>query len=62
MTFCRLLAREGIAEEIEEGAAREVPVLGTCAGMVMLAKEGDRQVEKTEKELLGIMDKGVKRM
>jgi len=60
-TLCRLLAREGIAEEIKEAAARGVPILGTCAGLIVLAKEGDRQVEKTGQELLGIMDTRVNR-
>lgn len=60
-TLCRLLAREGIAEEIKEAAARGVPILGTCAGLIVLAKEGDQQVEKTGQELLGIMDTRVNR-
>src|SRR5664280_820842 len=40
-TLCRLLAREGIAEEIKAAAAKGVPILGTCAGLIVLAKEGD---------------------
>ena len=60
-TLCRLLALEGIAEEIKTAAARGVPILGTCAGLVLLAKEGDKQVEKTNQELLGIMDIKVNR-
>jgi len=60
-TLCRLLAREGIAEEIKEAAAKGVPILGTCAGLIVIAKEGDRQVEKTGQELLGIMDTRVNR-
>lgn len=60
-TLCRLLAREGIAEEIKEAAAKGVPILGTCAGLIVLAKEGDQQVEKTGQELLGIMDTRVNR-
>ncbi|MDQ1251534.1 MAG: pyridoxal 5-phosphate synthase pdxT subunit, partial [Euryarchaeota archaeon] len=60
-TLCRLLVREGIADEIKEAAARGVPVLGTCAGLIVLATEGDQQVEKTGQELLGIMDTRVNR-
>lgn len=60
-TLCRLLAREGIAEEIRDAATRGVPILGTCAGLIVLAKEGDEQVEKTSQELLGIMDIKVNR-
>ena len=60
-TLCRMLAREGIAEEIKDAVTREVPILGTCAGLIVLAKEGDEQVEKTSQELLGIMDTKVNR-
>jgi pyridoxal 5'-phosphate synthase pdxT subunit len=60
-TLCRLLAREGIAEEIKAAAAKGIPILGTCAGLIVLAKEGDEQVEKTSQELLGIMDIKVNR-
>jgi 5'-phosphate synthase pdxT subunit len=60
-TLCRLLAREGIAEEIKDAAAKGVPILGTCAGLIVLAKEGDEQVEKTSQELLGIMNIKVNR-
>jgi 5'-phosphate synthase pdxT subunit len=60
-TLCRLLAREGISEEIKDAAARRVPILGTCAGLIVLAKEGDEQVQKTSQELLGIMNIKVNR-
>ena len=60
-TLCRLLAREGIAEEIKDAAAKGVPILGTCAGLIVLAKEGDEQVQKTSQELLGIMNVKVNR-
>jgi 5'-phosphate synthase pdxT subunit len=39
----------------------DFPILGTCAGMILLAKEGDGQVEKTETRLLGLMDMAVNR-
>ena len=60
-TLCRLLAREGIAEEIKDAAAKGVPILGTCAGLIVLAKEGDEQVQKTSQELLGIVNIRVNR-
>lgn len=60
-TLCRLLAREGVAEEMKEAASKGVPILGTCAGLIVLAKAGDEQVEKTSQELLGIMDTTVNR-
>ena len=60
-TLCRLLSREGIAEEVREAAVKGVPIMGTCAGLIVLAKEGDEQVAKTSQELLGIMDAKVNR-
>jgi len=39
------IEREGLAEPLRELAARGVPVLGTCAGMIML-----------DREHLGLMD------
>ena len=41
--------------------AEKMPIFGTCAGMVLLAKKGDEQVRKTNTELLGLMDARVDR-
>lgn len=60
-TIGRLMEREGILPEIKEAAGEEKPILGTCAGMVLLAKEGDEEVAKTGQPLLGLMDVKVKR-
>lgn len=60
-TLCRLLSKEGIAKEIKEAASRGIPIFGTCAGLIVLAKEGDKQVEKASQDLLGIMDIKVNR-
>jgi len=38
-----------------------MPIFGTCAGMVLLAKKGDEQVKKTNTELLGLIDARVER-
>ena len=35
--------------------------MGTCAGCVLLAKEGDTEVERTGTRLLGLMDMAVDR-
>lgn len=51
----------------ESGEKREVVkikqrgIVGTCAGLVLLAKEGDEEVVKTKQPLLGLMDVKVKR-
>jgi len=60
-TIGRLMEREGIFTEIKEAAEAGTLILGTCAGMVLLAKEGDEEVAKTGQPLLGLMDVKVKR-
>ncbi len=60
-TLGRLMEREGIADEIKKVALAGVPVMGTCAGLVLLAKYGDMQVERTKQPLLGLMDIHVNR-
>jgi 5'-phosphate synthase pdxT subunit len=60
-TIGRLMAREGIFTEIKAAAEGGKPILGTCAGMVLLAKEGDEEVAKTGQPLLGLMKVKVKR-
>ncbi len=60
-TLGRLMEREGIADEIKKVAFAGVPVMGTCAGLVLLAKYGDMQVERTKQPLLGLMDIHVNR-
>lgn len=61
-TISKLLVRHGalpvLRKRIEE---EDLPVLGTCAGTILLAREGDTQVEQTRTELLGVMDMAVDR-
>ncbi|MEM3087180.1 MAG: pyridoxal 5'-phosphate synthase glutaminase subunit PdxT [Halobacteria archaeon] len=45
-TIGRLLAEKGIGPEIAEAARRGVPVLGTCAGLVLLAKRVTDELER----------------
>jgi 5'-phosphate synthase pdxT subunit len=60
-TLGRLMAREGIDIEIKEAAAAGKPIMGTCAGLVLLAKDGGEQVKRTGQKLLGLMDISVDR-
>lgn len=60
-TLGRLMEREGILSEIKKAAHAGIPVMGTCAGLVLLAKHGDNQVEKTGQPLLSLMDIHVNR-
>jgi len=56
------MQREHILSEVKTATEdHEIPILGTCAGMVLLAKEGDEEVAKTGQPLLGLMDVKVKR-
>ncbi len=50
-TISRLIERNGFLPALEK-----MPIFGTCAGMVLLASEGDSQVEQTGQVLLKRMD------
>jgi pyridoxal 5'-phosphate synthase pdxT subunit len=60
-TLCRLAWSEGIAREIVDRARQGMPILGTCAGLILLATRGDEEVRKTGQRLLGLMDTTVDR-
>jgi 5'-phosphate synthase pdxT subunit len=60
-TIGKLLRKTGLHDEIVRSAAEGMPILGTCAGCILLAKEGDSQVERTGTTLLGLMDMAVDR-
>ena len=60
-TISKLMLGAGIYERITELAKKGVPILGTCAGTILLAKEGDEQVKQTCTRLLGLLDMKVVR-
>jgi 5'-phosphate synthase pdxT subunit len=60
-TIGKLMVEYELFEPVRELALSGVPILGTCAGLVLLAKEGDEQVEETAQPLLGLMDMRVLR-
>lgn len=61
-TISKLLVRFGALPVLRRRILEEdLPVLGTCAGAILLAQEGDNQVEKTRTELIGAMDMAVDR-
>ena len=41
---------------VKRATEEDFPILGTCAGLILLSKEGDQQVQKTDTRLLGLMD------
>lgn len=53
-TLARLMWREGIAVEVKHAVESGVPILGTCAGLVLLAKHGNDQMAGTKQRLLSI--------
>ena len=61
-TISKLLVRFGALPVLRRRILEEdLPVLGTCAGAILLAKEGDNQVAKTSTQLIGVMDMAVDR-
>ena len=60
-TLCRLAWSEGIAQEIIGRAMQGMPILVTCAGLILLATRGDDEVRKTGQKLLGLMDTAIDR-
>ena len=56
-TMLRLMASYGLIQPIKEMARNGSPIWGTCAGMVLLAKD----VSNYEMEPLGLMDAKVRR-
>ncbi|GBC92035.1 Pyridoxal 5'-phosphate synthase subunit PdxT [bacterium HR15] len=51
-TIGRLMARYGLDVAIRERAQQGMPIYGTCAGMILLAKE----IAGSSQERLGLMD------
>ncbi len=60
-TIGRLMQRTGMFERIREMGLGGVPIMGTCAGMILLAKVGDEQVKRTGQPLLGLVDMEIER-
>jgi 5'-phosphate synthase pdxT subunit len=55
-TIEKLMQRTGTFKSVKQLAESGVPLLGTCAGLIALAKRGDEQVMRTKQSLLGLMD------
>lgn len=60
-TISKLLKRFDLHDPLIKAAEDGVPIMGTCAGCILMAKEGDEEVTKTKTELLKIMDMRVNR-
>src|SRR3990170_633124 len=61
-TISKLLVKLDMFDEIVRRANEEgMPIMGTCAGCILLAKEAGAQAERTRTRLLGLMDMAVDR-
>jgi 5'-phosphate synthase pdxT subunit len=61
-TIGKLMYESKIAEVLKRRVAKEkMPVWGTCAGLILIAKKGDEQVKQAGQKLLGLMDIAVDR-
>lgn len=60
-TIGKALDKTGLHDEIVKCARDGMPIMGTCAGCILLAKEGDDDVAKTKTRLLSLMDMAVDR-
>jgi 5'-phosphate synthase pdxT subunit len=60
-TIGRLMKVSEIFERVKRMGEDGLPIFGTCAGMVLLAKKGDEQVRRTGQPILGLMDMAVVR-
>ena len=61
-TISKLLVKLHLFDEIVRRATEEgMPILGTCAGCILLAKDGGPQAQKTGSRLLALMDMAVDR-
>jgi 5'-phosphate synthase pdxT subunit len=60
-TISKLLVRFGLFDRVRSRAAEGMPVLGTCAGMIVMCKRGDDDVERTSTRLLELLDAEVDR-
>src|SRR2546427_3638733 len=61
-TISKLLVKLGLFDEIVGRATEEgMPIMGTCAGCILLSKDAGIQADKTKTKLLGLMDMAVDR-
>lgn len=56
-TMGKLLINDGLGDKIKELAVKDLPIFGTCAGMILLAKT----IDDSDQYRLGLMDLTVKR-
>lgn len=60
-TISRLMKSAEIFDRIKKLDDGEFPIMGTCAGLILLAKRGGEKIKKANQPLLRLMDIKVKR-
>ncbi|HIE34448.1 MAG TPA: pyridoxal 5'-phosphate synthase glutaminase subunit PdxT, partial [Candidatus Altiarchaeales archaeon] len=60
-TIGKLIWKYKIDDGIRDIAKNGIPIMGTCAGLVLMAREGDEKVMKTGQPLLELMNMKVDR-
>lgn len=60
-TISKLMIESNMFDTVRKLGKDGLPIYGTCAGLVLLAKEGCGQVKKTEQKLLELMDMKIQR-
>ena len=60
-TIGKLLRKNEVFDILKEKISKGMPVFATCAGMILMAMEGDDEVEKTKQPLLKLMEYSVDR-
>jgi 5'-phosphate synthase pdxT subunit len=60
-TISKLLVTFDLFDRVVERAEEGMPVLGTCAGMIVMCQAGDDEVERTDTRLLGLLSARVDR-
>lgn len=58
-TISKLLQKNSLFDPVRERAEEGMPIMGTCAGCILMAMEGDLAVSKTDTQLLSLMDMAV---
>jgi 5'-phosphate synthase pdxT subunit len=57
----RLIDKQELRDMIIRRGEEGMPIMGTCAGCILMAKAGDEEVQRTDTRLLSLMDMKVVR-
>jgi 5'-phosphate synthase pdxT subunit len=60
-TISKLLVKFGLFDLLKKRAEQGMPMLGTCAGMIVMCERGDEEVDRTDTRLLGLLTAEVDR-